>query len=241
MRSEACARPLTGSWSHGRGRRYAYYHCPGRACGTSTTKNALEGDFLALLDRLRPRPEYLRLFKAVVLDTWKAKRQESAGLEADPRRRAEAIRHRKERLLEAFVYRGAINQATYQAQLDKLDADLTPVEMERHDAELEGLDVEGLLSYAEHVMLNAGALWRDAEHEHRIRLQAFFFPAGLTRADGAFGTVTSGSLFNHLVPVEETKSGVATQSTLGWNQILSFIQQLGANCGKIAGVCGVRA
>jgi hypothetical protein len=29
-------------------------------------------------------------------------------------------------------------------------------------------------------MLNAGTLWRNADHAHRLRLQAFFFPAGLT-------------------------------------------------------------
>src|SRR3989442_4559372 len=96
VRCGACGRPLTGSWSRGRGRRYAYYHCPGRACGTSDTKGGLEGDFLALLDRLRPRAEYLRLFKAVVLDSWQERRKEAAGLEADLRRRAEALRQRKE-------------------------------------------------------------------------------------------------------------------------------------------------
>ena len=210
VRCGACARPLTGSWSRGRGRRYAYYHCPSRGCGTSGTKDALEGDFLALLDRLRPRPEYLRLFKAVVLNTWQAKRQEAAGLETELRRRAEALRQRKERLLEAFVYRGAIDQATYQQQLDKLEADLALVEMERNDAQLDTLDVEGLLKYAEHVMLNAGTLWRDADHAHRLRLQAFFFPSGLTWAAGAFGTATSGSFFNQLLQDPGTKSGVAT-------------------------------
>ncbi len=210
VRCGACGRPLTGSWSRGRGRRYAYYHCPGRACGTSATKGALEGNFLALLDRLRPRPEYLRLFKAVVLDSWQERRKEAAGLEAELRRRAEALRQRKERLLEAFLYRGAIDQGTYQEQLDKIEADLAVVELERNDAEVESLDVAGLLSYAEHVMLHAGALWQDAQHEQRLRLQLFFFPEGLTWAGGAFGTATSGSFFNQLVPVSETKSGVAT-------------------------------
>ena len=99
------------------------------------------GPWCELLNRLQPRPEYLRLFKAVVLDSWQERRKEAAGLEADLRRRAEALRQRKERLLEAFLYRGAIDQGTYQEQLDKIEADLAVVELERNGADVESLDV----------------------------------------------------------------------------------------------------
>jgi DNA invertase Pin-like site-specific DNA recombinase len=71
VRCAACDRKLTGSWSTGRrGRRYAYYHCPD--CRVVKVKKAeLEDRFLALLNALRPKPSFVRLFHEIVVDVWK--------------------------------------------------------------------------------------------------------------------------------------------------------------------------
>src|SRR5262249_30631080 len=61
VRCAVCATPLTGSWSRGRARRYPYYRCRKGCHAVAVRANALEEKFLALLDSLRPRPEYLRL------------------------------------------------------------------------------------------------------------------------------------------------------------------------------------
>jgi len=48
-----CEAPLTGSWSTGRAKKYAYYHC--RKCrGVKIAKLDLEDAFLTLLGRLQP-------------------------------------------------------------------------------------------------------------------------------------------------------------------------------------------
>jgi hypothetical protein len=65
---------------------------------------AVEDAFVALLDALRPRPEFLRLFKAVVLDVWKARQAEATTLTETLSRRASEIRSRREKLVDAFVY-----------------------------------------------------------------------------------------------------------------------------------------
>ncbi len=52
LRCPACRRPVTGSWSKGRHRRYAYYHCYFRSCtafGRGTPKDKLESEFGAYL------------------------------------------------------------------------------------------------------------------------------------------------------------------------------------------------
>ncbi|HEX9737388.1 MAG TPA: recombinase family protein, partial [Thermoanaerobaculia bacterium] len=59
--------PLTGSWTKGRNGRYAYYRCT--SCNRSVA--TLEQDFAELLKGLRPEPELLKLWRAIVLDVWR--------------------------------------------------------------------------------------------------------------------------------------------------------------------------
>ena len=73
-----------------------------------------------------------------------------------------------------------------------------------------GLDIEGLLHYAEHVAMNAGTLWRDANLEQRLRLQRFWFPTGVTWSDGTVGTGVTSLFFSELATETRSDSGVAT-------------------------------
>ena len=71
-----CLTPLTGSWSTGRSKKYAYCHC--RKCKqVNTDKQTLEGLFVELLSRLQPEAAYMRLFKAIVLDVWNGRQGEA--------------------------------------------------------------------------------------------------------------------------------------------------------------------
>lgn len=78
VRCGKCGRPLTASWSTGRGGKYGYYHCPVPAgCkATRVRREVLEKDFFQLLGELRPAPAYFDLFRAVVLDTRKKSQKE---------------------------------------------------------------------------------------------------------------------------------------------------------------------
>jgi hypothetical protein len=60
------------------------------------------------------------------------------------------------------------------------------------DAELEGLDVETLVNYAEFLALNPARLWQEAEPDQKVRLRAFLVPAGLAWNGERFGTVATG-------------------------------------------------
>jgi hypothetical protein len=52
---------VTGSWSKGRNRYYAYYHCQD-GC-TRETKDAMEGQFEEFMRQLQPNAGYMRLYR----------------------------------------------------------------------------------------------------------------------------------------------------------------------------------
>ena len=55
--------------------------------------------------------------------------------------------------------------------------------MDRHTAELEELDVEGILGFAERILPSASNLWVQSSVAQKQRLQQVFFPDGV-RFDG---------------------------------------------------------
>jgi len=60
-------------------------------------------------------------------------------------RRLDELRRRKDLLVHAFVYKRALDQQTYREQLDKLNEDITLMEIEEQDARFDEVDVEAAL------------------------------------------------------------------------------------------------
>jgi hypothetical protein len=118
-----CGKPLTGSWSQGKRQRYAYYHRPPKArCRkTNLPRRELEAKFLSLLDLLRPHPEFVALFRTIVLDVWKARKEDVTAQRTAAERKIADLKRRKDQLVEAFIYQRVIDEATYKDQLDKAE------------------------------------------------------------------------------------------------------------------------
>ena len=107
---------------------------------------------------------------------------------------------------EAFLYERSIDIDTYDRHRDKLREELTIAQMDRHASELEEMDVEGILAFAERVLPSASNLWVQSSFNQKQRLQQLFFPDGM-RFDGKriVGTGTTLPVFNYLSPVSKRK------------------------------------
>ncbi len=206
-----CGRPLTASWSKGRTKKYANYRCQNKQCiGTNITKSKLENGFVFYLEGLQPKPQYLKLFNEILLDVWKEKQTQNHLLNASLQQNIKSLKERKERLEEAFIYDKSIERVTYQRQLDKLNEQITLAEIQERDAKLEGYDVESVLNFAEHIILNAARLWLEASDEQKQRLQKLFFPKGVSFANGNYGTTEICPFFNVISQNGNDKSIMAT-------------------------------
>jgi site-specific DNA recombinase len=206
VRCEACGKPLTASWSKGRSDYYAYYHCRGRCRAVNISKTKLEELFVDELTRLQPTPGFMRLVKDRVMHAWRELKADAAQRIAEIERRHKAIRERLDRLDAAFLYERSIDIDTYDRHRDKLREELTLAQMDRHSSELEEMDVEGILAFAERVLPSASNLWVQSSLAQKQRLQQVFFPDGV-RFDGKrlVGTGTTLPVFNYLNPISDEK------------------------------------
>lgn len=75
--------------------------------------------------------------------------------------------------------------------------------MDRHSSELDELDVEGILAFAERVLPRAADLWVQASLEQRQRFQLLFFPDGIAFGGNRFiGTAATAPAFSYLRGIE---------------------------------------
>jgi site-specific DNA recombinase len=190
-----CGKPLTGHWTRGRKKSYAYYRCLTRGCPTgSIPKATLEDGFLDLLEELRPEPKYLALFKEIVLRAWQDRHVHVAEKRRTLQGRLDDLRARKDKLVEAYLD-GTIEKQTYQEHAAKIDTDLTEARVSLTEATGGEIDIEAVLAFAEQVLGDPGALWRSLPVAKKIRLQQAIFPEGLAFDGQSYRTAVTGAAF----------------------------------------------
>ena len=213
VRCEACGKPLTASWSKGRSEYYAYYHCRGRCRTVNINQAKLEELFVEELTRLQPTAGFMRLVIDRVLHAWREMKSDGAQRIAEIEGRQKPIREKLDRLDAAFLYDRTIDIDTYDRHRDKLREEFTLAQMDRHSCELEEMDVEGILAFAERVLPSASNLWVQSSLAQKQRLQQVFFPDGI-RFDGKrlVGTGVTLPVFNYLSPVSGSKKELVDQT-----------------------------
>ena len=138
-----------------------------------------------------------------------------------------AIHQKLDRLDEAFIFAKTIDLDTYERQRDRLREELTLAQIDRHTSELEELDVEGILAFAERVLPRASDLWAQASLDQRQRLQQLFFPEGIAfDGIGFVRTGVSGPAFNYLTTIEPTKTNLVDQNSASWNPLSRWLRSL---------------
>jgi len=115
---------------------------------------------------LTPRG-YMRLLKESVLQIWKARKTAVREEIAIAERAAKATQDRLNRLDEAFLFERSIDIETYDRHAEKLREELTLARIDRHSGQLDELDVEGMLAFAERVLPRAADLQLLAENRDR--------------------------------------------------------------------------
>ena len=206
VRCGACGKPLTASWSSGNGGKYGYYRCPRKACRqVNTRKERLEGLFVKYLERLKPKPKYVGLLRGIIEDNWKEKQAGSIAERTAMEAQLEKLMGRKQRLVE-FLVAGTLDESTYKEQVDSIEAEIIVKQIELNEAKMEGFDIEAVLNFAEHLILNASRLWSEANIDQKQRLQKVFFPEGMTYLHKEFGTAATCLFFNHLQVLRSQKS-----------------------------------
>ena len=192
----------------------------------NVSKAKLEGLFAEELALLQPTPGYMRLLKESVLQIWKARKAAVREEVANVERAAKAIQEKLDRLDEAFLFERSIDIETYDRHAEKLREELTLVRIDCHSGQLEELDVEGILAFAERVLPRTADLWTQASLEQRQPFQQLFFPQGIAFDGNRFvRTSVTGAAFSYLQPIATGNEGLVDLNIASWNRVIRYLQQ----------------
>ena len=128
-------------------------------------------------------------------------------------RAPKAIQDKLDRLDEAFLFDRSIDIDTYDRHAEKLREELTLARIDRHSGQLEELDVEGILAFAERILPRAADLWVQASLDQRQRFQQLFFPEGIAFDGNRFvGTGATAPAFSYLREIRTENEGLVDQT-----------------------------
>ena len=117
------------------------------------------------------------------------------------------IQDKLDRLDEAFLFESSIDIDTYDRHAEKLREELTLARS--HSGQLEELDVEGILAFAERVLPRAADLWVRSSLEQRQRFQQLFFPEGISFGGNGFvRTAATAPAFSYLREIQTGNEGL---------------------------------
>ena len=87
--------------------------------------------------------------------------------------------------------------------------DQRPARIDRHSGQLDELDVEGILAFAERILPRAADLWVQASLDQRQRFQQLFFPDGIAfDGDRFIGTGATAPAFSYLREIRTGNQGL---------------------------------
>jgi hypothetical protein len=102
----------------------------------------------------------------------------------------------------------SIDVETYDRHAEKLREELTLVRIDRHSGQLDELDVEGVLAFAERILPRAADLWVQASLDQRKRFQ-LFSPDGIAFDGKRFvRTGVTAPAFSYLRETETENEGL---------------------------------
>ena len=173
-----------------------------------------------------PKAPAVREHKESVLQIWKARKAAVSEEIASAERTAKAIQAKLDRLDEAFLFERSIDIETYDRQAEKLREELTLARIDRHSGQLDELDVEGILAFAERVLPRAADLWVQASLEQRQRFQQLFFPDGITfDGKGFVGTRVTAPAFSYLRGIQTGNERMVAQIFPRWNRLSDWLRE----------------
>ena len=83
----------------------------------------------------------------------------------------------------------------------------------RHSGQLDELDVEGILAFAERILPRASDVWVEGSLEQRQRFQQLFFPDGIAfDGNGFVGTGVTAPAFSYLRGIDTKNEGLVDQT-----------------------------
>jgi site-specific DNA recombinase len=218
LRCPACLRPLTGSWSRGRSKKYPYYSCYFKQCeryGKCIPRSHLESEFSRRVARLAPRPVLIPRIEARIADIIE-KAGEKVRASADRYRlRLRQLERENNQLIE-MRRKELIGDDEFIRDHNRLADEIASLHgliHEKESAKRLGKDAVGSVL---RFLADIPKTLENMPSQARQRFQQIIFPEGLVA--GRIGTAKNSPIFRIIGDLQRDKSTEVHRSLAIWNR-----------------------
>lgn len=202
-----CGEPITGNWSKGRSKKYAYYRCLNH--GPSVPIDDFEQQFYEFLLSIKPKQETIKRFTRIFKEKYDNKYKELSVDVNKLNRELEELSEDRKVLVKKNMA-GIYDDDVYKAQDDEIKNKIVVKKVQINEGSMKKLDIEIICTFAEHFLQNIAQTWKNAGLDTKQRLQEIIFPNGVIYCFPGFRTSTLSCLFTVL------KDSDMSDEHLGW-------------------------
>ncbi len=184
---------ITGHWSKGRHKKYAYYRFIGIS-GSEMKKDTLEDAYMAFVNTYSIDQKHLPYLRKALKEALDNTTQNDFR-EAEKLRASISELHAKQTSLIDKNDKGIISDTVLRHQLEQVEEKLTKAHAALYTLPGRKEDIGELLDFVSVYLENPGSVWQKASFKQRVELQWFEFPQGVVLKDNKFRTAEIASIF----------------------------------------------
>jgi len=221
---------VTGGWSKGRKRKYAYYRFKQK--GLEFRKEFFEEAFVEFMNQHALDNTHYSKLRNKLSRNLQKKTDESLKKATILGSYINSIKERQKLLIEKNL-KGVISDSVLRDQLDLLEHELIKSQYSLSQESENHYDFNKLLDSVSKFLKHPGKTWKNASYEQRIRLQRFKFPKGVLFENEKFRTAELCRIFktkelfqdslslvvHHRISTLNTLDTVNTNKELFWKQV----------------------
>ena len=196
-----CQKPLTGSYSTGRGgKKHPYYHhyCTDCPHTSSIKKTELETEFVSYLQRINPNLAFANAFREICLDLYETKQKEAVSQNRSLEQRLNALNERKVTIFDNFE-EGIYTKTDFLERKRAVEREIYAVSAQKFETLPPFAEFEAKLKQYLETVTNTPDTWlKLAERpDERLRFQNFIFESTIPYEKiSGLGTATLSPIYN---------------------------------------------
>ena len=230
-----CGNPLSAAWSQGKFRKYPYYLCFNKECGSyrkSIGRDRIEAEFGTLLENVQPTPGLVAAARALFEEEWNRRLTQSSAARTTLKDALARIDRELETLLSRLVEAPSATVArAFERRISVLERDRLLAEEKLNAAGKPRFTFNEVFEHALRFLANPCELWNSDRLSDRRTVLKLVFPKGISYCrNGGFRTPETSMPFKvlggirpgkkEMVRLDEESLNLVFQEMADWNSIL---------------------
>ena len=189
-----CGRFLTGSYSKGRYKKYAYYHCVTKGCSFKPVKRELAEElFFDFLDSFAIKEDTINDVFEKIRNSLKDKQTDNTNTIKGIKKEITLLETKKDRIVELLID-GTLPKDIYNEKISEVETEIIDKKIKLNDFEDNQLDIDDIIDRGKEFLLDLPNLWVNISIDKKRKLQNSLFPKEIYLENNEFRTTQMSSV-----------------------------------------------